>query len=158
MATILVLLAVAVLGLTAGALLAEGAVLVPFWRSLPPDSFLRWYRENAALLLRFFGPLEVAAPLLAGLAAIASWGSAGSASSLLFASSVLSLLVLGAFPLYFKRVNSSFAEGTIEPDRLEEELRRWAYWHWARVVLAAAAFLAGILAAMALAARGGTVA
>jgi hypothetical protein len=51
------LLATIALGLSAGALLAEGAVLVPFWRSLQPESFLAWYRENAALLLRFFGPL-----------------------------------------------------------------------------------------------------
>ncbi len=34
------LLAVIALGLSAGAMLTEGAVLVPYWRSLPPDSFL----------------------------------------------------------------------------------------------------------------------
>src|SRR6267378_2029146 len=55
----LVVLAAVALGLAAGATLAEGAVLVPFWRSLDPEAFLAWYRRYAALLLRFFGPLEV---------------------------------------------------------------------------------------------------
>lgn len=149
MATTLVILAVAVLGLSAGALLAEGAILVPFWRSLPPDSFLDWYRKNGTLLLRFFGPLEVAAALLAILASIASWVSASSGASFLAASSLLSLLVLAAFPLYFKQANTSFTESTIAFDRVPGELRRWARWHWARVVTATAAFLAGLLAALA---------
>ena len=60
----LALLAVVALGLTAGALLAEGAILVPFWRSLQPESFLGWYQEYAALLQKFFGQLEVAAAVL----------------------------------------------------------------------------------------------
>ena len=38
------------------------------------------------------------------------------------------------------------AKGTIELERVPGELRRWARWHWARVVLASAAFLAAILA------------
>ncbi len=147
MATTFLLLAVAALGLTAGALLAEGAVLVPFWRSLPSGSFRGWYHDNGTLLLRFFGPLEVAAALLAILAATTSWLSGATGAPLLAASGFLSLLVLGAFPLYFRRVNSSFADGTIEPDRVPGELRRWARWHWARVVVATAAFLAAVLAA-----------
>jgi hypothetical protein len=43
--TIVAVLAVLALGLAAGAVLTEAAVLVPFWRSLPPESFLGWYRE-----------------------------------------------------------------------------------------------------------------
>ncbi len=142
----LVPLSVAVLGLSAGALLAEGAVLVPYWRSLPPDSFLAWYRQNGTLLLRFFGPLEVGAAVVAILATIADGLSSGSASSLLAGASLLSLLVLGAFPLYFKQANASFSEGAIDLDCVPSELRRWARWHWARVVIASAAFLAAILA------------
>ena len=149
MASTFVLLAVAALGLTAGALLAEGAVLVPFWRSLPAGSFLEWYRKNGALLLRFFGPLEAVAALLAIAATVASGLSGGSAAPLLAASSFLSLLVLAAFPLYFRRVNSSFSAGSIELDRVPGELRRWSRWHRARVVVSIAAFIAAILAAFA---------
>ena len=53
MATTFYTLAVIALGLMAGALLAEAAILVPFWRALPAASFLKWYREHGALLLRF---------------------------------------------------------------------------------------------------------
>jgi hypothetical protein len=49
------LLATTALGLSAGALLTEGAILVPFWRSLQPESFLGWYRQHAGLLQKFFG-------------------------------------------------------------------------------------------------------
>ncbi len=148
MATTLVFVAVVVLGLTAGALLAEAAILVPYWRSLPPDTFLEWYRENGALLMRFFAPLEIAATLIPILAAIANWLS-GAPAGWIMASSLLSILVLGTFPLYFKKANASFAEGSIETDRVTAELRRWAHWHQARVVIATAAFVTAILAAAA---------
>lgn len=147
MGTTLGFLAAAALGLTAGALLAEGAVLVPFWRSLAPGAFLGWYRENGNLLLRFYGPLEVAAALLIVLATGAEWLDAGSPPASLAIASLLALLVLGSFPLYFKQANARFAEGTIAPERVPGELRRWARWHWARVAISTAAFLAAILPA-----------
>jgi hypothetical protein len=143
----LVLLAVIALGLSAGAVLAEGAVLVPFWRSLQPESFLSWYRQHAALLLRFFGPLEVVAAGLAVVAALVGWVGGDPASGLLVASACLAVLVLVAFPLYFQRVNASFAEATIAPADVGAELRRWAAWHWARVVLAIGAFALAAVAA-----------
>src|SRR4030095_4538670 len=68
--TALVALAATIaLGLAAGAMLAEGAVLVPYWRSLPPDAFLAWYVDNAARLLNFYGPLELVSAILAIAAA-----------------------------------------------------------------------------------------
>src|SRR2546426_6710255 len=105
MAGILVLLALVALGLSAGALLAEGAVLIPFWRSLQPESFLAWYRQHAALLLRFFGPLEVVAAGLAGLAALVGWVGGGRPSGLLAVSALLAAFVLAAFPPYFQRAH-----------------------------------------------------
>jgi len=51
--------------------------------------------------------------------------------------------VLAAFPLYFERVNGSFAAGTIAPVRVPEELRRWSSWHWVRTIIATAAFVGG---------------
>lgn len=142
----MVVLLIMVLGIAAGALLAEATVLVPFWRALAPRSFLAWYRDNATILMRFFAPLEIVAALLALAAAITAWVSTGSPVPLLNASCLMSILVLVAFPVYFKRANSNFAAGTIEPDRVADELRRWARWHWARVVIATAAFLAAVLA------------
>jgi len=144
----LVLLAVVALGLSAGAMLAEGAVLVPFWRSLRPESFLAWYRQHAALLLRFYGPLEVVAAGLTLLAALVAWLGGGGGSGLLATSAVLAVLVLTAFPVYFQRANASFAQATIATADVGTELRRWASWHWVRVALAVAAFVLAVLATM----------
>ena len=147
MASTLVLLAVVALGLSAGALVAEGAVLVPFWQSLEPEAFLAWYRQHGALLLRFFGPLEVIAACLAVVAALVSWSEEESGSGLLAVSALLALLVVAAFPLYFRRANASFAEATIATVDVGAELRRWSSWHWVRVMLAVAAFAMAVVAA-----------
>jgi uncharacterized membrane protein len=135
-----------VLGLAAGALLAEAAVLLPYWRSLEPEVFLAWYAANAELLFRFFAPLEIAGALLAlGAAVLDGWPRRGQ-SSFQLASAVLAVAVLAAFPLYFAETNTSFAAGTIPAAALADELTRWARWHWARTVLEVAAFAAALLA------------
>lgn len=134
------LLATVSLGLSAGALLAEGALLVPMWRAMPPQEFLEWYRRNAALLLRFFGPLEVIPVVFAGLALLLSW-SGGTPQALRWAATVvLAVGVLIGFPLYFKAANASFETASIELDQVASELRRWASWHWGRTLLATLAF------------------
>jgi len=146
MTTTLVMCATTVLGITLGAIVAEAALLVPYWKSLPPDAFLRWYRENADRLLRFFGPLEVAATLLTVVAAVSHRLSTGGFSLLLVSSSVALVVALAMFPAYFKRANASFAAGTIAPDLVAAELHRWERWHWVRIAVVATAFLATLSA------------
>ena len=145
-ASSLTILAVVALGVSAGALIAEGAVLVPFWRSLSPESFLAWYREHAGLLLRFFGPLEIAASVLALCALGSNWVVPRAGTTSLFVSALLAVAVLAAFPLYFQRVNARFAAGAIERERVPGELHRWSRWHWARTALALGAFFFAALA------------
>jgi hypothetical protein len=140
-------LAAVVLGVAAGALVTEGAVLVPTWRALAPTDFLAWYRRHAGLLFRFFGTLEVVA-LLAALAAFAlDWRAQGAPSLPRAVAAALCLAVLAVFPLYFQRVNASFEQATIALDRVPAELARWARWHWARTALALGAAIAAVLAA-----------
>ena len=102
LADTIVCLAAVALGLSAGAVFAEGAVLVPFWRSLRPEAFLAWYREHADLLFRFFAPLEIAAAVLV-LAAFAAnlWQQVASAW-LLGVAALLTVGVLALFPVYFQ--------------------------------------------------------
>jgi hypothetical protein len=64
------LLATLALGIAAGAVLAEGAVLVPWWREQPPEAFLAWYAANASRLFGFFGTLEMVAGVLVIVAAV----------------------------------------------------------------------------------------
>lgn len=144
--SVVALLAAVALGLTTGALLAEGAILVPFWRSLPSENFLSWYQLHAALLQQFFGPLEVAAAILTAVAAALSRVSADRRNLFPVMATLFAVAVLAVFPIYFQRVNTSFAAGTIAADRVAEELRRWSSWHWFRTVMAMAAFVFSLAA------------
>ncbi len=146
LAAALDLLAALALGLSAGALLAEARVLVPFWRSQEPAAFLGWYRENAARLLRFFGPLEAASGVLV-FAAVLVGGLVGRPGRVgMTVATALTLAVLASFPLYFQQANRSFEEATIPPERVPAELARWARWHASRTALAVAAFVAALMA------------
>ena len=126
------LLAAIALGLMAGALVAEGALLVPFWRSLQPADFLAWYRKYAALLQGFFGPLEVVATVLTIAAAMLEWFDQGDGRYWLASSAILGVAVLAVFPVYFQRANTSFRTEGIAIDRVQGELKRWSCWHWGR--------------------------
>jgi hypothetical protein len=140
------LLAALLLGLTAGALLTEGAVLITSWRSSSPSDFLDWYRQNAKLLVNFYGPLEIFAAALAIAAAVLVSATDGSGLGLLMLAAALAFTVLAMFPLYFRATNASFVAGTIELQRVADELRRYARWHWVRTALGIAAFATAILA------------
>jgi hypothetical protein len=140
------LAAVIVLGVTSGALVTEGAVLVPFWRSLAPGAFLVWYREHAALLFRFFGSLEIVATLATLGALAVRWQATGSTDLRLGVAVALCIGVLLVFPLYFQAVNARFETGAIAPDDVGPELARWARWHWLRTAMALGAFVAALLA------------
>lgn len=142
----LAVLATVVLGISAGALVAEGGVLVPFWRSTPPEQFLGWYRKHAALLVGFYGPLEIASVGLTAGALAATWLQPTVGRAPLAVALLLAVGVLVAFPLYFQKVNASFASGSIELARVPDELRRWAHWHWARTTLAVGAFVCALVA------------
>lgn len=133
------------LGLLVGALLTEGFLLVPHWRSLPPAEFFAWYAANAQRLLGFFGPLTFVATLLPVAAAITSFkaGHPGRWPALLAA--VLSVVVVATYFFYFEQANASFAAATIRADAVPAELARWASWHWLRVGLGLAAFAAALL-------------
>ena len=144
-ASVIAHLAVITLGLSAGAMLAEGAILVPYWRSLPPASFLQWYAANAALLLDFFAPLETGSGVCVVVAAALYQYQRRRGRGLLTTAAVLAVAVLAFFPLYFQSVNASFAAGTIGLDHVAAELSTWALWHWFRIALGVSAFVAALL-------------
>ena len=47
-------LAVIALGISAGASLAEEVLLVPFWQSMSPIDFYKWYAANESRLVAFY--------------------------------------------------------------------------------------------------------
>ena len=129
---------VAALGVFAGAMLTEGGVLVPFWRSLAPAEFLRWYAANADRLLAFFSPVTAVSAVVALLAAIGSlWeGHPGRWWAVLAAGLVL-VTVLSFF-VYFEHANTSFATATVAVGALAAQPGRWGYSAMAVVTTASA--------------------
>jgi len=131
-------------GLFAGAQLAEGCLLVPYWQSIKPVEFHAWYEANDRRLVAFFGPLTVAVAFVSVALAVAATMSGHPARGTATLCAAIGLVVIGGFFLYFKDANARFAAGTIPVAELPAELSRWARWHWVRTVLALVAFVAAL--------------
>jgi hypothetical protein len=142
---VLQLLSVAALGVFAGAMLTEGLVLVPFWRSLAAAEFFAWYAANDRRLLGFFGPLTAVTAVLALAAALVALWTGDPGRWLALLAALLAIVAVSTFFLYFQRANASFAAATLAADDVPAELRRWAAWHWLRSGLSLAALTAALL-------------
>ena len=143
MTTLVVVLALAstlATGLSAGALLAEACVLVPMWRRQESAAFLSWYGAHAALLLRFFGPLEVVAAATSAVAAALAVGIGAAGGVLACLAATGNVLVLASFPLYFRNANARFASGDMSAEDVRRSLAAWSAWHWGRTAVAILAF------------------
>ena len=139
-------LCVLALGLTAGAMLAEAAILVPYWQSLAPSDFFDWYAANASLLVDFYSPLEISAAVSAIACAI--WYSVRSrpGAGLWWLAATLSIFVLVMFFLYFEEANAGFAERAIAEGDVADALATWGTWQWARVAVGFTAFAVAVWA------------
>ena len=138
--------AVIALGVSAGAMLAEGAVLVPYWRSLPAGDFLRWFADNEPRLVAFYGPLEIAAAALTLVAAAVYGARSRPGAGWLAVSALLVVGVLALYPIYFRAVNARFVAGTIDGAAVAGELARWSSWQWLRVSMGIGALIAAVAA------------
>ncbi|NNE19655.1 MAG: DUF1772 domain-containing protein [Myxococcales bacterium] len=145
-ASMVSVLGVLVLGLTAGAMLAEAAILVPYWQSLAAADFFDWYAANASLLVDFYSPLEIASVLVALVCAVLYSAQSRPGARLWWIAAILSILVIATFFLYFKDANAGFLNRTIADDSLAGALATWGTWQWARVGVGCAAFAAAVLA------------
>lgn len=140
------MLAVVLLGVTAGAMLAEAAILVPYWQSLAPAEFFDWYSANASRLVDFYSPLEIASAVVAFVCALTYSLQSRPGARLWWVAAVLSTVVIVMFFVYFKDANAGFSNRTIVENSLGEALATWGRWQWARVGIGCAAFVASVLA------------
>lgn len=139
-------LAAAGMGLFVGALFAEAMVMVPIWRTLPPQEFFRLHAAHAHRLYSFFAPLTVTATCLALAAGVLSMAFEHPGRLASLATAILALLILATYFLYFQRANASFAQATVRHEDLPAELARWAAWHWFRTVIGLLALVMALLA------------
>jgi len=133
------------LGLLVGSLLTEALILVPYWREMDPNDFLRLHSTLEKKLYLYFAPLTIIGTVLPVLAGAASlyFGVENHTLSLIPAVLVLTMLVIYFY--YFKGANESFKTGLVGAGNLSAELRRWSQWHWVRVVLGLFAFFVSLL-------------
>lgn len=142
------LLAAGSLGILAGALLAEDRLLVPYWRTLPAETFFAQHPIVGPMLYRFFAPLTMAAPLAAVLSmaqVILQSGVLTPRSFAAIVTAVLTCSLVAIYFLYFKAANEAFLARAVSAADLPATLARWAAWHRARVIIVVAAFALSLL-------------
>jgi hypothetical protein len=142
---VLQVLSAGAIGLLVGALLAEGSLLVPYWRSLPSETFYALHKDYGPRLYRFFAPLTIAPTVLIVAAAGAGLWTSDSGRWPTLAASILYLSVVGTYVGYFRHANARLAAASLSASELSAELARWARWHWVRVVLGMLAFATALV-------------
>ncbi|WP_036042141.1 DUF1772 domain-containing protein [Leptospira alstonii] len=136
---------VLVLGLTAGAMLTEAVIIVPFWLSLSPTEFFDWYAKNQAALVNYYSPLEIWSTILTVVTSILLLITKQEGKWSMVASTVLSIIVIATFFIFFKDANANFNTRSIANDKLTLAITTWGNWQWLRVGLGIAAFIFGLL-------------
>ena len=142
---ILHLLSAGILGIFVGAQICEGALFVPYWKSMPPKDFFEMHRIYGKKLYQFFAPLTIVAtiiPIVTAIYAVTN-STNGYVFSLLMG--IFSVLFFSTYYLYFKEANKRFAEESISYVELPMELNRWGQWHWSRIGLELIAFIFSLL-------------
>lgn len=146
MVMLIQLLTAGVLGLLAGALLLEGALLVPYWRTLSAQAFYDLHPVYGPKLFRFFAPLTVAGPALATVAAVAAQVGGRPGRGYSAAAAVLAWGLVVIYLVHFKGANESLSKREVTPQALPGVLARWAAWHRPRAVVGLLAFAMALCA------------
>ena len=146
MIELLYALTAGILGIFAGAQVAEGVLFVPYWRSMEPADFYKDHKNFGPIIYKFFAPLTIAATLIPiGTTIYALLVDApGKMAALL--TGFFTILFFATYFLYFKRVNQNFADASLSEEELPLELIKWGKWHWARIYLELAALVCALIA------------
>ena len=120
-------------GLLAGALLTEAFILVPYWKKMPSDEFLRLHHTMSPSLFRYYAPLTVAGSALPILTSILYFNLQGSDGSWWLVSCFCAISLLGFYFGFFKNANLAFA--TNKDSKIARAiLEKWAFLHKQRAL------------------------
>lgn len=141
----LLLLSTGCLGIFFGTQIAEGCLIVPYWKKLSPEQFFDFYSAYGHKLHKFYAPLTILATLstLCTVTFFLFKGSEELLILLVMGSSTLSFF--STYFMFFKKANKRFSEKSISHKNLPAELRRWGNWHWARVAFEGIAFILSLV-------------
>ena len=141
---LLQLLSACALGLLVGSLLTEAMILVPYWRTMQAEEFLRLHSTLGPRLFIYFAPLTILGTALPVLAAVVPLMLGAPWDWLLAVPAQMVLIMLAIYFAYFAGANESFKSGSMGLAGLAAELARWANWHWLRVALGMTAFVTSL--------------
>ncbi|UGA53541.1 DUF1772 domain-containing protein [Vibrio sp. VB16] len=134
-------------GLLAGGLLTEARILVPYWRQMPTEDFLKLHHTMAPSLYRYFAPLTVMGTISPILACIFVSAPNRVVESAWLISAVSALLLLGFYLFFFRSANNTFSK-TTDVEVAKPILEKWASMHTIRTWIACVSFLSAILASI----------
>jgi hypothetical protein len=130
------ILSVIALSFFSGAFLFIAFVVVKFWQSIAPTTFLDWMSDHFFRFQMLMIPLNMTALLLTIVALGSAWNSRpasrlplGLAVGCIFACTI-------TYPIYFAGANAEFLSRTIELLQISDAIQTWVAWHWVRTGLA----------------------
>ncbi|MBN8723014.1 MAG: DUF1772 domain-containing protein [Acidobacteria bacterium] len=143
---LLLIATVIFLGLSAGAMLTEAVLFVPYWKKMPAQDFLAWFRNNEPHLVSFFGTSQILGLIVTLLVTILYQLQRLPNKNLLAIATLINIFILLLYPIYFKQANASFAAATIDLNNVSQKLINWGMWQWVRTFLGISAFFVAVLA------------
>ena len=129
------LLSAVLVGLLTGGMVLIEVVLLPFWRSVRPEEFRRWFTANAPRIRALMVPLGAAA----GAASVATAASEASVprrpgpASLTAAAATVGVVAVTV--TVNEPANARFTGGALTDAETRDLLGTWARWHHLRVAL-----------------------
>jgi hypothetical protein len=142
---ILLLLSSSVLGIFLGAQITEAFLFVPYWKTIKPDDFFKFYQTYGKKIHQFFAPLTIVSTLLPLITV--SYGLLNQIGNqiLLLIVGLSTLAFFSTYFLYFKNANEKFTTRSLSNENLSHELMRWEIWHWGRILFECIAFGTSLL-------------
>ncbi len=128
-------LLVATFSIFVGSQITEGVILVPYWQSLAANEFYAFYQTFGPAIGRFYTILTIIAAIIPLALAIYFRKTKSKSFTFALISGMLALLFVASFYIYFKGANESFFLASLSEMDLKNELIKWSYWHWGRIVI-----------------------
>ena len=131
---ILLFSSVAIFSIFLGSQIAEGCLLVPYWKTLSTTEFYEYYAKFGPAIGHFFTVLTIVAALIPLSYSIYCYSKKSAALKYLVMSTCLAILFVAVFYVYFKDANQQFYDSAFTAEQLKSELVTWGRWHWVRVL------------------------
>ncbi len=132
---VLAYFSIAIFAIFLGSQITEGALLVPYWKTLSAPEFYHYYFEFGKTIGSFYTVLTLIAALIPVFVCMYCYlkKSAGLRYSII--ATFFTFSFIAVFYIYFKGVNQQFYNATFNAIQLKSELNTWGNWHWFRVFL-----------------------